>query len=97
MTSVSFSSDGNRVVTASRDHDARIWDVATGRFVRLLQGHFGEVNDARFSPDGRWVVTARLRTAGLWDARSGALVVFLRGHSGTRRAPRPSIPRAGSS
>jgi WD40 repeat protein len=83
VASVAFSSDGARLVTASRDHDARIWDATTGRFVRLLEGHFGAVNDARFSPDGRWIVTAGPRTAGLWDARSGALVVFLRGHKGT--------------
>jgi WD40 repeat protein len=82
VTSVSFSADGRLLVTASRDHDARIWDVASGRSRRTLQGHYGVVNDARFSPDGRWVVTAGPRTAGLWDARSGVLVEYLRGHSG---------------
>jgi len=40
------------------------------------------VNDARFSPDRRWVVTAGPRTAVLWDARSGMLVRYLRGHQG---------------
>ena len=33
--------------------------------------------DARFSPDGRWVVTAGPVTAGLWSATSGRLVYFL--------------------
>jgi WD40 repeat protein len=82
VTSVSFSPDGSRLVTASRDHDARIWDTASGRPLRLLQGHFGIVNGAQFSPDGRWVVTAGPRAAGLWDARSGFLVLRLRGHRG---------------
>ena len=86
VTSVAFSPDGARLVTASRDHDARIWDTATGRRLRLLQGHFGVVNDAQFSPDGRWVVTAGPRTAGLWDARSGSLVLRLRGHEGAVNA-----------
>jgi WD40 repeat protein len=83
VTAASFSADGTRLVTTSRDHDTRIWDTETGRLRRLLQGHFGVVNDAHFSPDGRWVVTAGPRTAGLWDARSGALIMFLRGHQGT--------------
>jgi WD40 repeat protein len=39
------------------------------------------VNDAAFSPDGRWIVTAA-RTAGLWDARKATLVKFLKGHEG---------------
>ena len=82
VTSASFSDDGRLLVTASRDTDARIWNVATGESVRTLQGHFGPVNDARFSPDRRWVVTAGPRTAVLWDARSGMLVRYLRGHQG---------------
>jgi len=82
VSSASFSPDGTLLVTASRDHDARIWDVATGRPIHQLQGQFGPVNDARFSPDARWVVTAGPRNAVLWDARSGTLVTYLRGHKG---------------
>ena len=82
MLSVSFSTDGTSVVTASRDHDARTWDARTGRLLRVLRGHFALVSDARFSPDGRWVVTAGPMTAGLWNATSGRLIYLLRGHEG---------------
>ena len=82
VTSVAFSADGSRVVTASADHDARIWDVATGALRHVLRGHFAIVSDARFSPDGRWVVTAGPMTAGLWDATTGGLVYLMRGHEG---------------
>ena len=79
--SAAFSNDGSLLVTASRDHDVRIWSVATGQEVGPpLQGN-SEVRDARFSPDGRWVVTAANR-AGVFDARSGTLVVRLQGHEG---------------
>ncbi len=82
VTSVAFSADGTRVVTASADHDARIWDTSTGGLLQVLLGHFAIVSDARFSPDGRWVVTAGPGTAGLWSARSGRLIYLLQGHAG---------------
>ena len=81
VKSVSFSPDGRHVVTASRDHDVRIWDVETGEVVGLPLQHNSEVHDARFSPNGRWIVTAAGRAA-LFDARDGSLVMRLQGHEG---------------
>ena len=86
VNSVSFSADGSLLVSASRDHDARIWDARTGALVHQLEGHFGSVADARFSPDGRWVVTAGPITAGLWNVRTGELAMYARGPSSRLRA-----------
>ena len=79
VLSVEVSRDGTRVLTASKDGDARIWDTRTGEAVWVLSGHFGTVFDASFSPDGRWVVTGGPTTAGLWDAATGERVYFLQG------------------
>ncbi len=79
VNSVAFSPDGSMLVTASRDHDARLWDVRSGRLVHVLDGHFGSVADARFSPDGRWVATAGPFTAGLWRVADGKHFQYLRG------------------
>jgi WD40 repeat protein len=86
VLSVEVSPDGRRVVTASEDGDARIWDARTGETVHVLRGHVGTVFDASFSPDGRWVVTAGATTAGLWDATTGEFLYFLQGHRGPLRA-----------
>lgn len=80
VMSVRFSQDGSRVVTASRDNDARVWNARTGASLLTLRAHFGVVRDASFSPDGRWIVTAGPQTAGLWDATSGVRLFFLYGH-----------------
>ena len=64
VTSVRYSADGTRVITASRDRDARIWDPRTGTSLVTLTGHFGAVADASLSPDGRWAVTAGPRLSG---------------------------------
>jgi WD40 repeat protein len=82
VLSVEVSRDGSRVVTASSDADARIWDAQTGETLHVLRGHAATVFDASFSPNGRWVVTAGPTTAGLWDARTGERVYFLQGHEG---------------
>lgn len=52
-----FSSDGRFLVTASADHTARAWELATGA-ARVVHRHEGPVHDAAFSPDGRFVATA---------------------------------------
>lgn len=50
-----------RIVTASSDRSARIWDLATGRPLSPPLLHRQGVSDAVFSPDGTRVLT------GSWD------------------------------
>ena len=58
VNSAQFSADGQRVVTASRDKTARVWDAATGKALGEPMKHDGEVYSAQFSADGQRVVTA---------------------------------------
>src|SRR5207245_7474555 len=53
-----FSPDGQRIVTASWDKTARVWNAANGQLVAKLEGHSGAVWHAAFSPDGQRIVTA---------------------------------------
>jgi WD40 repeat protein len=63
-----FSPDGARVVTASQDRTARIWDAASGREIAILRGHDNWVVHAAFSPDGSRAITAsRDKTARVWN------------------------------
>ena len=84
VTAVAFSRSGERLASASLDHDVRVWDVASGEQVLLVQ-HNTAVHDAQFSPDGRWLLTAANR-GGLWDAQTGTNVARLQGHEGTLTA-----------
>ena len=58
VTQAAFNRTGDRIVTASYDKTARIWDVSKGREIAVLKGHRGPVERAGFSPDGRRVITA---------------------------------------
>jgi hypothetical protein len=66
-----FSPDGRRILTASFDRTARLWDAETGAPGPALRGHESAVWSAVFSPDGRWILTASAdRTARLWPGES---------------------------
>ena len=82
LTTIAFSPDGKRVVTASYDNTGRLWDAENGKEIAVLQGHEYPVFSAAFSPDGRRVVTASWdKTARLWDAENGKEIVVLKGHT----------------
>jgi WD40 repeat protein len=67
-----FDPDGERIVTASRDGRAALWDAETGENLAWFDGRDDWVSWASFSPDGRLVATAsRDGTARLWDAATG--------------------------
>lgn len=57
-----FSGNGRRIVTASSDNTAKLWDAPTDSsnydLLATLHGHAAAVNHAEFSPDGRLIVTA---------------------------------------
>jgi WD40 repeat protein len=67
-----FSPDGSRIVSASGDGTARIWDISDGGGSLVLSGHRGIVAWATFSPDGTRIVTASSDgTAMVWDVANG--------------------------
>jgi WD40 repeat protein/serine/threonine protein kinase len=73
----SFSPDGTRILTASWDKTAKLWDAASGKLIFSFP-HKGTVNTAVFSPDGARILTASAdRTAKLWDTVSGKLIASI--------------------
>ena len=57
MLAASFSPDGSRVVTASFDKTASVWNADGSREFVVLRGHERKVLAVSFSPDGYRVVT----------------------------------------
>ncbi|AUX46457.1 uncharacterized protein SOCE26_079630 [Sorangium cellulosum] len=77
-----FSPDGKRVVTASTDNTARVWELdGSGKFTDL-NGHAALVWSAAFSPDGKRVVTASAdNTARVWELDGSGKFIDLNGHA----------------
>ena len=60
ITSLEFSPDGRRILTASMDRTARLWDISSGKLIAVFKGP-GTVTSAQFSPDGTKILTAHDR------------------------------------
>jgi len=83
ITAGAIGSRGNLVVTSSVTSDRslpnplKIWDIATGRQLRRLNGvPKKEITSLAFSPDGKLVASSELEFAGVsdlkvWDATNG--------------------------
>ena len=81
VSAVVFSPDGQRILTGSVDHTAKVWEAASGKELLTLKGHSSEVRSVAFSPDGRRIVTgSEDQTAKVWEATSGKELLTLKGH-----------------
>jgi WD40 repeat protein len=70
------------IVSASEDGTVRVWDSATGKLVRILEGHGSSVRSVCFSPDGKTIASAsRDKTVRVWDSATGKLIHTIEGHT----------------
>ncbi|MCB0100084.1 MAG: WD40 repeat domain-containing protein, partial [Caldilineaceae bacterium] len=80
---ISFSPDGQRLVSSSSDHSVCLWDIEEGTLLYRIDAHKGYVHFVTFSPTGQHFISSSIDgIAQLWDAASGQCL-----H--TFRAPRP--------
>lgn len=76
VNSVDFSPDGKRIITASDDGTARLWDLSGKQLVEF-KGHQKPIRSVSFSLDGQHIATASADgTARLWDLNGKQLVEF---------------------
>ncbi|HEY5914556.1 MAG TPA: protein kinase [Verrucomicrobiae bacterium] len=90
INDAAFSPDSRRVVTASEDHTARVWDLGTGGQLFSLP-HTGIVYSATFSPNGHLIATSSSDgRVHMWNAGNGqALLQSPIRHRGRSVGPHP--------
>ena len=75
IRAVDFSPDSTRLVSASDNYTATVWDIATRKQIQTLK-HKNWVFAAKFSPKGDRIATATfLESVRVWDSDDGSLLV----------------------
>ena len=70
-----FSPDGRKVLTASDDNIARIWNAETGKVIVTMAGHTASIAAATFNADGSKVLTcSEDGSIKVWNAGSGKTI-----------------------
>jgi WD40 repeat protein len=83
VTALEFSPSGDELLAAWEDGYLRIHDVATGELVREIVTPAAYLNDAKYSPNGEFILVGEgwpHFTARLYDAATGEMLRVFAGH-----------------
>ncbi|MBY0459082.1 MAG: protein kinase, partial [Gemmataceae bacterium] len=87
IETATWSNDGTKIVTGSRDGTARVWDSKTGQPITVFRGHVAAdvratgVRTATWSPDGSQVATTGYdNMLRLWDPSTAKESLPARAH-----------------
>jgi beta-lactamase regulating signal transducer with metallopeptidase domain len=91
ITTLAFSADSKMLATGSFDRTVRIWNAKTGKCLRILKGHEGNVEAVAFSPKGKLLASAGGDNIALdigteirlWNPETGKCLAMLKGHKST--------------
>lgn len=83
VNAIAYSPNGAKLVTASRDGTAKVWDLGNGREILTYRGHRESpvdpkaqanvlrVSDVAFSPDGKSIASVCENELHVWNAVTG--------------------------
>lgn len=72
ISALALSPDSQCLVSSSRDRTLRLWRLADGECLQVMEGHQRQAHALSFSPDGQRLVSiSRDGTARWWDLATG--------------------------
>jgi WD40 repeat protein len=84
---IAFSTDGKQLITGSEDQTVRVWDIATGEWLKVVQGHDRFVLSVAYSAGKKTspdliASGSDDQTIRIWNAFTGECLRVLTGHTG---------------
>jgi WD40 repeat protein len=79
---VCVTPDGRRALSGSYDKTIRVWDVETGKCLKILEGAACEIHSLSITPDGRFAVSGEGNyefSVRLWDIETGECLKTFKG------------------
>lgn len=75
---VNFSAHSDLIVSGGFDETVRVWDVKTGRTVRVIRAHSLPVTSVHFNRDGSLIVSgSHDGSCKIWDTSTGSCLKVL--------------------
>ena len=75
ITNARFQSSSDLLAVSCDDLSLKVVDVSTFVVIRTYEGHYNQITDFTFSPDGHWLVSASLdHTIRSWDLPTGYMI-----------------------
>lgn len=81
VRSVDFSPDGRSIASGGDDKIIKLWEVETGKCLKIFQGHSKPVLALLFTPDRQHLLSASAdQTIKQWELASGRVIQTFDGH-----------------
>ncbi len=81
ISSCCFSPDNKKLISSSWDKTIRMWDIKTGKLLKVYKGHTNNVNRCSFDLQGKQVATCSDdKTVKIWEASPRPNPLTLSGH-----------------
>ncbi len=86
---MAFDPTGQTLASGSGDKTVKLWEPASGKLLRTLEGHTETVCSVAFDPTGQTLASGSDdNTVKLWEPASGKLLRTLEGHTDACRLRR---------
>lgn len=80
VTSLAFSPDGDKLISAGNDNNIRVWDSYSGKQIDLLSAHREDISSVSVTPEN--ILSADIKgELILWDLSSGKALKNFSGHT----------------
>ena len=82
VRSVAISPDGKYIVSGSDDYSVKIWEMKSGKLLKILNGHTNWINSVLISNDGKYIFSGSGDgSVNIWEMESGKLLKTLKGEN----------------